>query len=218
MTYRYFLTVSLLTAVIGCRDATVAPDLPLDPSLAKGGPAGAQAVDFTITDAGLSVVSDGKGTYRDGICGVGGSYADLLFLSPAGQKIPKSQQASCIGIAPRRATVTLALKHISDDPHVDDDQSPAGGGVFDVGNIKFGFGSALATTINASSSAGFCGTAGLRYTPITWPGSDFTVRDDLGNGYWHLYTKPWPDNKASCENNGVVAIWHVSFDIYAQVK
>lgn len=217
MTYKYCLSLVLLTGAISCGDVAMAPDLPSDPSLAKGAPPAAKDVDFTITDAGLSLVSDGKGTYLDGVCGVGGSFADLLFLSPAGEKIPKSQQASCAGIAPRRATVTLALKHISDDPHVDDNQSQ-GGGVFDVGNVKFGFGEALATTINATSSAGFCGTAGLRYTPISWPGSDFTVRDDLGNGLWHLYTRPWPDNKASCENNGVVVIWHVSFDIYAQVK
>lgn len=211
-----FLSLAAVTVAFGCSDASVGVRPLFDAPPAKGGTT-TQRVDFTITDAGLSLVSDGKGTYQDGVCGSWGSWSnDVMFLAPNNSKIPKSQQASCTGIAPRRATVALAVKHLSDNPHVDDDQSPTGGGVYEVANVKFGFGSALATTINATTA--FCGSAGLRFTPVTYPGSSDTIREDLGGGLWHMYTRPWPDNKAYCENNGVVAFWHVSFDLYAHVR
>jgi hypothetical protein len=180
-------------------------------SFAKGGPAAYQNVNFTITDAAMDVVSDGKGTYRDGICGVVGKWgSDVLHMAMAEGTIPKSQRASCTGIAPRRATLTLSLKHVSDSPHVDQAVAPV---AYDVGNIIFGFGSAAATVVNA---AGSCGTIGLRFSPITYPGSSGTIRDDLGGGLWHLYTQPWPNNVAYC-NNGTVTFWHVSLDMTAQI-
>lgn len=201
--------------MIACGD----PAAPLDSPgalLAKGGPT-TQRVDFTITDAGLSLASDGNGVYRDGVCGSWGSWADVLFLAPAYSKVPKSQQADCAGIAPRAATVTLAVRHLSDDPHMDDAVSPSGSGTFSVQNVKFGYGTALATIINATGSTPFCGTLGLRFTSVTFPGSSDVVREDQGGGLWHMYTRPWPDNIGYCENGGVAAYWHVSFDLYAQI-
>ena len=56
----------------------------------------------------------------------------------------------------------------------------------------------------------------MRFSPITYPGSSGTVRDDLGGGLWHLYTQPWPNNIAYC-NNGTVTFWHVSLDVNVQV-
>lgn len=214
-----WLCLAALTTAVGCSDAAVAPHLVLDEaSLAKGAPS-TQKVDFTITDAGMNLVSDGKGIYRDGICGVVGTWSSSgSHLGPAEGRIPKSQQASCVGIAPRAATVTLAVKHISDNPHVDDGASPPGSGVFNVGNVKFGFGTAQASTINAAGSIPFCGTLGLRYTSVTFPGTSDVVREDLGGGLWHMYTRPWPDNIGYCENGGVVAYWHVAFDLYQQIR
>jgi hypothetical protein len=186
----------------------------MEPALAKGGGGGApsgQSVDFTITDAGYSLASDGKGTYRNGVCGVVGGWQDIMHLAPAEGRIAKNQQAACAGIAPRGVTLVLAIRHLSDNPHVDDTTS---GGPYAVQNVKFGFGAAEATTINSSAP---CGTAGLRFTSVTYPGSDNTLRDDLGGGLWHMHTRLWPDNKAYCENGGTVTFWHVSFDLYAQV-
>lgn len=201
-----------LAGLLACGDATIQP-LPLEPALAKGGKPVARPLDFTITDAGMSLTSDGKGIYQNGVCGVLAGWPDIgMHLSPAGGSIPKSQKAACTGIAPRRATLVLAVRHLSDDPHVDDTPS-SGSGAFDVQNVKFGFGAAEATTINSLAS---CGTAGLRFTSVTYPGSDNTVREDLGGGLWHLYTRPWPDNKAYCENGGSVTFWHVSLDLYVQ--
>lgn len=219
MTFKNYVRLSLLIAAFGCRDAAMAPDLPVDPLLAKGGAPLNQSADFTITDAGMGLTSDGKGIYRDGTCGVIGVWSDAsTHLSPAGGKIPRSQQGSCSGIAPRSATVTLAVRHLSDNPHVDDSASPVGGGTFNVGNVKFGWGSALATTINASGLTPFCGTLGLRYTPVTFPGTSNVVRQDLGNGQWRMYTNPWPDNIGYCENNGSVAYWHVAMDLLVQIR
>jgi hypothetical protein len=218
MTFGKCIGASLLVVALGCRDAAMATDLQVGPSLAKGGaPVNARA-DFTITDAGLSLSSDGKGAYRDGICGASGSWGDATtLLAPALGKILKSQQASCAGIAPRTASVILAVRHLSDNPHIDDAASPAGSGTFNVGNVKFGWGSALATTINASGTTPFCGTLGLRYTPVTFPGTSNVVRQDLGGGLWRMYTNSWPDNVGYCENGGVVAYWHVSFELYVQI-
>ena len=207
--------LAILTLVISaCSDSASAPTPAGGLSLAKGGPT-TQTVDFTITDAGMSVVSDGKGTYRNGVCGVTGTWSsDVLFLAPAGSSVPKSQQVACTGIAPRGATLNLTVRHVSDDPHVDDAQAPVGHGSYAVQNIKFGFGSAGASTVNA---AGSCGTIGLRFSPITYPGSDDLIRDDLGGGRWHMYSRPWPDDVAYCANGTSVTFWHVAVDLYVQV-
>jgi hypothetical protein len=202
------LALPLLMLTVACGDSRS----PVDPSevaLAKGGNPEPQKVEFTIT-SGNSLAGDGKGVYRDGVCGVLAGWSDLLHLAPAGTKIPKSQQAACAGIAPRAASLTLAVRHLSDDPHVDDEPTAA---VYPVQNVKFGFGAAAATTINASPS---CGTLGLRFTSVTFPGSSDVVREDLGGGLWHMYTRPWPDNKGYCENGGIVTYWHVSMDIMVQ--
>ena len=206
-----FPALPMLAACVtlaACSDRATEPSLPA-PSFGKGGPT-TQNVSFTINDAGMDVVSDGKGIYRDGTCGVIGTWSsDIMYLAPAEGSIPKSQKASCTGIAPRQATLTVSLKHVSDNPHVD---QPVAQASYVVQNIKVGFGSAEATTVNA----GNCGTAGLRFSPITYPGSSGTVRDDLGGGLWHIYTQPWPNNIAYC-NNGTVTFWHVSLDVSVQV-
>jgi hypothetical protein len=219
MTHRIWIGPSLLIALIGCHDAALAPNRPLKASLAKGGPPAPQKADFTITD-GFSLVGDGKGTYIADVCGVVGGWMtnDITHLAPAEGKIPKAQQAGCAGIAPRKATVTLTVRHLSDNPHVDDSASPAGSGTFNVQNVKFGWGAALATTINASGATPFCGTLGLRFTPVTFPGTSSVTRDDLGGGQWHMYTRPYPDNIGYCANGGVAAYWHVSLDLTLQVR
>ena len=196
--------------VTGCADAPISPPGGTEPALAKSGPS-TQRVEFTINGAGMDVTGDNKGAYRDGVCGVLGTWSDILFLGPVGGRITKAEQASCAGIAPRSVTFTRSLRHVSDSPHIDELETPQ---AYSVQNIKFGFGAAQATTINSSAP---CGTAGLRFTSITYPGSDFVVREDLGGGRWHLYTRPWPDNRAYCEHNGVVTFWHVSFDMHVQV-
>jgi len=181
------------------------------------GPAPSFPVDFTITDAGLSLQSDGKGVYRHDLCGVMGDWGEpSTVLRPSGGRIPKSQKTACAGIAPRTSTVALGLRHISDDPHIDESPTPTS---FNIVSIVFGFGNAQATTINAGNDGTpICGTLGLRFTPVTFPGTNHGARDELGGGQWHMYTRPWPDNKAYCENNGVVAYWHVSFDLHLQIN
>jgi hypothetical protein len=164
----------------------------------------------------LSLQSDGKGVYRNNVCGVVGWWDGVGGqLNTASGKIPKSQQAACAGIAPRAASVTLTLRHVSDNPHVDESTTPT---VWNVGNVKWGTGGNNTTTINAGNNGTpICGTLGLRYSTITFPGTSDTIREDLGGGRWHVYTLPWPDNTAYCESGGVVTYWHVSFDMYAQV-
>lgn len=201
----------LVTLAVGCSDSS-APSLTMEVSLAKGGGSPTQKVEYTISGTDMSLVGDGKGAYRNGTCGVIGTWDEILYLSPTGANIPRAQKADCSGIAPRSATLTLAVRHISDNPHVDDASQPPSS--YAVQNVKFGFGAAQATTINAPPS---CGQVGLRFTAVTYPGSDHVVREDVGGGLWRMYTRPWPDNRAYCENGGVVTFWHVSFDLYVQI-
>ena len=63
--------------------------------------------------------------------------SDILHLAPAEGTIPRAQKASCTGIAPRGAVLTVSLKHVSDNPHVDQQVTATSYGVQ---NIKFGFG------------------------------------------------------------------------------
>lgn len=205
--------LSLLLVLAACTDPPVALKTGNTVDLAKGGGGAIQRADFTITDGGLSVSSDGKGTYPDGICGVVGRLqSDILFMAPAGATISGKQKAACTGIAPRTATLTLSIRHISDNPHVDDTLSVA---AYAIDNIKVGTaGTSPITTVNSSES---CGGQGLRFAPPGYPGSDYAVLDDLGGGHWHVYTRPWPDNRAYCEVNGLPAFWHVSLDIYVQL-
>lgn len=213
-----FAMLMALSLTMGCTDRAFTASLSQDASLAKGGDQWTSVpAAFTITDAGNSLASDGKGVYTDGVCGVVAWWSSDggFYLSTALGRIPRSQRDACAGIAPRAATVTLALRHVSDDPHVDESPSPS---AFTVVNIKFGDGAAQATTINAGNNGTpICGTLGLRYTSVTFPGSSDVIREDLGSGLWHMYTRPWPDNMAYCENGGIVTFWHVSFDLYAQI-
>jgi hypothetical protein len=214
---RLAILIVALLYTIGCSDGAFTTSLPTAASMAKGGqPVPDPQADFSITDAGLSLQSDGKGVYRSNVCGVGGWWDGVGgSFAPASVKIAKSQQASCAGIAPRAASVTLALRHVSDNPHVDESVPST---VWNVANVKWGTGGNGTTTINAGNNGTpICGTLGLRFSSTTFPLSSNSVRDDLGGGLWHLYTRPWPDNKAYCESGGVVTYWHVSFDMYAQV-
>jgi len=208
---RALIAAGFMATIVACGEST-APSLPIQVALAKGGTT-TQRADFSITDAHLA--GDGNGTYVDGTCGVwGSSTSDLVYLAPAEAKIPRSQKTSCMGIAPRTASLSLAVRHLTDSPHIDDSQSPAGSGVFDVANIKLGWGTAQAVIINA---LGTCETVGLRFAPATYPGTDTVVREDLGGGLWRMHTRPWPDNRAYCVIGGVATYWHVDMDVQVQI-
>ncbi len=213
-TPRLFSLVAVL-ALGACTDPDSSRLLEPDVSLAKGGGTTTDYLEYTIANTGVGLGNDGKGTYRHGVCGVVGTWSSgAIHLGPAEGRIPKSQTAACAGIAPRAATLVLASKHISDSPHVDDTLSPPGSGTFAVGNVKFGTGTAQATTINSTAR---CGTAGLRFTPVTYPGTDNVIREDLGGGLWHMYTQAWPNNRAYCSDGTTVSYWHVSLDITLQI-
>src|SRR5262245_41058135 len=91
-----------LVSTASCSDQAYPAGVSREGSVPKGGPPAPTTAYFTITDAGLSVQSDGKGVYRTDICGVLGTWDGIGgFFGPASVKIPKSQQASCASIAPR---------------------------------------------------------------------------------------------------------------------
>jgi len=181
---------------------------------------------MTIEDAGTDLVSDGKGAYQNNICGVW-SVANLwstgtwgFQLTPAGVSIPKSEKAACTGIAPRTATMRLAVKHLSNSPHLDDPASSAGG-IYSVGNLALTYsGGSLfngPTPCYYVSRNGSLSGKGLRLDSQNYPGSDDLIREDLGNGLWHLYTAPYPNNLAYCEGTAGISYWHVVVNVQVQI-
>jgi hypothetical protein len=180
---------------------------------------------MTLSDVETDLTSDGKGEYRDGVCGViAYTIPDVepgFHMSPAGGSIPKSQTAACAGIAPRAATLRLGLQHLSSTPHVDD-PAPAIGGSFPLGNLAS---SPLgATKINSGGGVcfhvdrrGSLSGRGLRFDPVNYPGSNSLIRDNLGGGQYHIYSAAYPDNIAYCEGDTGITFWHVVVDLNIQV-
>jgi len=222
--YRLGIAIALATA---CNDPSTTPVEP-GAQLAKGGPNPTQYSSVTtILDAGADLVSDGKGAYQDNVCGVW-SVANLwstgtwgFQLSPAGISIPKSERAACTGIAPRTATMRLAVKHLSDSPHLDDPASPDGG-TYSLGNLALTYtGGSLfngPTPCYYVSRNGSLSGKGLRLDSQNYPGSDDLIREDLGNGLWHIHTAPWPDNLAFCEGDTGTSYWHVVVNVQVQIQ
>lgn len=169
------------------------------------------------------LVSDGKGPYRDGVCGVSARFtnpdAGSFKLSPRAASIPKSQTAACAGIAPRTATLLLHTRHLHDDPHLDDSDNPAGSGTF--GLSSFQTYEVAGTLINAPpacfmvSKSGRVTGRGLRFDVDSYAGSDDLIREDLGGGQWRIYSPPGA--LAWCEDNSGISRWHVNVELRAQV-
>lgn len=219
------LVAALSLFLLACSDAPVGPSP--DPQFAKGGGATTLRVDFSLPDAGTDLTGDAKGLYRDGVCGVWGSWADIVYLAPAGSSVPRDQKAACSGIAPRTMSLTLRSRHVSDDPHVDVTESPLTGGVFGVDNVKFGrldAGDPTATgVVNVpgmcflTDARGRTSWVGLRFNASNYAGSD-----DLGKaavpGGWRFTSRPFPDNLAHCGEGSSAALWHVDLDVTVLVK
>lgn len=219
------LAVALALATVSCSDLSTIPDQPTV-ELAKGGPPQTSLpIAMTFEDAGADLVSDGKGPYQSNVCGVAAA-ANLdgtawgFQMSPRGANIPKSQTAACAGIAPRSGTIRLTLKHVSDSPHVDD-PAGSGGGTFSLGNLALT--AAGGSKINGPTPCyhvghnGSLSGLGLRLDSQNFPGSNNLIRENLGNGLWHIYTAPYPGNLAYCEGDNGISFWHVVVNIRVQI-
>lgn len=212
-------------ALAACDEAEpTAPEVPSAVSLAKGGsggPPGGEAfpVSFVIHDelggAPTGLVSDGEGPYAEGECGVDAWLNDdVAFMNPDGDRVGRDEVCA---VLPRSAAVTLAVRHVSDDPHVDETlAAPLTG---DLTNIKMGASNGRAT-INIGALCAFTQQSGktsglgLRFNPehATFPGSDFLDVTDDGTTL-RFTSKPYPDNVAGCENEDGVSYWHVDVDV-----
>lgn len=223
-----YLAVGIMLVAASCSEPSTVPDGP-GAELAKGGPAPTQVpIVMTLVDAGTDLVSDGKGAYQNGVCGVSAvanfdGTAWGFQMSPTGASIPKSQAVACAGIAPRAGTITLALKHVSDGPLADDhvDVTAGNGGTFNLQNLALT--AAGGSKINGPTPCyhvarnGSLSGLGLRLDSQNFPGSNNLIRDNLGNGLWHIYSAPWPGNMAYCEGDNGVSFWHVVVDIQVQI-
>jgi len=213
-------------AVAGCSDTPLQPSVDAAPQFAKGGGAGGgggttvQRVNFDL-GASDALNDDGGGVYLDQVCGTVGSWADILFLSPAEGSIPKSQKAACAN-AMRSATITLAVSHGSADPADHSADAPADGGTWEIGNVKFGSAGGAVVNMygpcNSQDSRGRWGGTGLRFNAASYPGSSNVISDDLGGGAWRFHTGAYPDNMAYCQlQDGTGTFWHVDLDVAVQI-
>jgi len=218
---RRYLIALLTLSALACAEAPAGPSTDPDPQFGKGGTA-ALRVDFAVPDAGTDLTGDGKGPYQDGLCGVWGSWADIVHLAPAGSSIPRVQKTSCTGVAPRKLTVVLRSRHVSDDPHVDDTEDPLNGGAFSVDNVKFGrldAGDPTATgVVNVpgmcfvTDARGRTSTVGLRFNAAAYPGSHDLDKSQVSGG-WRFTSRPYPDNLAHCGEGTSAGLWHVDLDV-----
>lgn len=217
------VVIASVAALAACEQAPTAPAAEVDVHLAPGGnggpPNSAASVSFVIhdeldgVDAGLT--SDGAGAYSDGECGVDAWLDDVAaFMNPTGERVGRNEVCD---VLPRSATVTLAVRHVSDDPHVDETlATPLTGSMT---NVKLGHSNGRAT-INVPLCAitdpksGKTRGLGLRFNPehASFPGSDFLDVTDDGTTL-RFTSKPYPDNVAGCENEDGVSYWHVDVDL-----
>ena len=148
---------------------------------------------------------DSRGAYTSGECGVNaytvvGAANDLAaHMWPAAS----TPAASCGGA--RSATVRMLVRHVSDDPHVDDDTNPVGDLV--LGNIAVGVNGVA--KINAPTLACFHSSRGgkgmsgigMRFNTAAYPGSSYLNVTVTGDRLWHIETAPWPNNIGYCEGD-----------------
>lgn len=215
----------MLLALSGCQNAP--QSLPTDPGgaqLAKPGPVpGTGPISVTLHDLTGSgtpteLVSDGRGPYTGGVCGVTAHTASnagtlFAFLWPAAT----TPAASC-GAA-RAATVRMLTRHISDSPHVDDAASPIG----DLSLTEIAVGLNGVAKINAPTLACFHSSRGgkgmsgigMRFNTAVYPGSSYLSVTMTGDRLWHVETFPYPDNIGYCEGDLGVSFWHmnINFDV-----
>lgn len=201
---------------------------PLEPGedpgilVAKGGgkPAptpGTGPTSVTVLDLGIR--SDGRGAYSDGVCGVTTTIFDLdgtgnlwerLILND-GSTLPSSCGE------PRAAAVRMLVRHISDNPHVDDATTPVG----DVLISNMWFGANGAAKINAPGPACFYSSrggrswsgVGMRFNSAVYPGSDDLNVTVISDRQWHIETAPYPDNVAYCDGDLGTTFWHIDLSL-----
>jgi hypothetical protein len=222
-----WLCIALL-GLGGCRDTSAL--LPTDtgppqekPQLAKPqpvpgtGPISETILDFTATSEPTHLRSDGRGAYTNGVCGVNASTAGdaanelAVSLWPAAS----TPAASCGGA--RSATVRMLVRHLGDDPHVDDDTTPVGDLV--LGNMAVGVNGVA--KINAPTLACFHSSRGgrsmsgigMRFNTAVYPGSNYLNVTVNGDRLWHIETAPYPNNIGYCEGDLGVSYWHMNLSI-----
>lgn len=211
-------------ALTACGDAQVDPMGPAGPGPQLAKPPASTTYPAQVTIVAGDLIDDGRGAYRDGQCGVFAKWTESdagpsFNFVPAGTSIPSAQVATCGGTTPRAVTLHLHTKHLSDSPHVDDANSPAGSGVFLMNQFATGAGGG--TKINAPpacflvSRNGRVTGRGLRFDADGYAGSSDLIRENLGNGFWRIHS---PEGAlAWCEDNSGISLWHVSVDLQVQV-
>ena len=213
-----------LSAASACQEAQeplpTTPDVPplfARPTPPPGtGPISVTLHAQTVSGLATTLLSDGRGPYVHNTCGVSASIGEnagtlFMYLTPAGTTPP----ASCGG--PRSATVRMVVRHLSDDPHVDDPTSPIGD--LSLGNMAVGLNGVA--KINAPTLACFHSTKsgkgmsgiGMRFNPAVYPGSDYLMVTTTGNRLWHIETAPYPDNVGYCEGDLGVSFWHMEINL-----
>jgi len=233
---RFTVCLGLIAAgALACSDAPVAPEPEPPTLLARGGggggggggkPAPPPPAVFTLHDLDVGEAptgfrSDGRGPYADGACGV---YATIFLDDTRGMSanlLPKRDSANAVATCgyAREANVHLLVRHLSDDPHVDDTSTPIGEReVFQVG-VRLDGGTLLLNTRQACFKILRSGKAsgyGLRFNPGAFPGSSPVDVAQLAAGHYRVQTRPYPDNLAFCEDNSGVSFWHVVVDFEVQ--
>lgn len=221
------LTCLLLATSFACAEFPVEPAGESAIAFAKGGgkPQPAPSVRLTIQDGG--VLSDGQGSYVAGECGFAGSFNIAEDLTGANMHLSGDPEGCP---AARSATLRLLVRHVTDDPHVDDATDPLG--EFAIAQFKLVLtnnvgvvnaseplpGTSAPTSCFEVGNSGRKTGRGLRFDAVNFPGSNSLVVTSLGNGAWQARTAPYPNNVAYCENDDGISFWHVDMDLVVAPK
>lgn len=216
-----------LALAAACADIA-APD-GLDPAFAPGGnggggkPPSLTMVGASVDGLGGDLNGDGLGAYVNGTCGV---QANFLIRSDGNNGMhfyPAASSSSC----PRTATVNMAVRHVSAD-HSEDEIVPLGdfyvtqikgnldGHVMVVNAAQSVSGAPITPCFDIDRRGRVGGGQGMRFDPNTFPGASTIQVTQLGDLHYRMQTRPYPDNIAGCNSNGVLTFWHVDVDLTVQ--
>lgn len=227
MTWQSVSRAMLVTMMlVACGDPSVSPTAIVAPVRTSGNaPAASPPGVVTLPVTGMSLVSDNKGDYVNNVCGVlvSGPSSTGVSLWPTGSSIPQSQTASCTGVAPRGATLTMAVQHVINVPDMD---SASVSSTYHLSNFKMGFGANGLVNVAVINAGSYCfyrakngslSGKGLRFDPVNYPKSSY-LRYKQTASSWHVYSAPYPDNLAYCEGDAGISYWHVTVDFTTNVQ
>jgi len=185
--------------------------------------------DYPADDASFKIRSDHRAeylsadglryVYEAGVCGVGAQFFAFgsgdATMDPDGATITGRDKKAC-GAA---RAVTIIFDQPADGGPLTRDPVATGGFFHIMKNLWF---APIGVEIegHAGFNVGRCNVLRFKPDPDTnenfYPGSDKVLILRLDERTWHVWTKPYPDNKAWCDTEQ--RLYHLPFELTVRVR